>query len=345
MQPKTATLLQDQARTYDAIFLVSHGGPETLDDVAPFLKNVTHGANLPESYIAQAKERYRLTGGGSPINANDRALIAALRRELDQHGISLPIYWGNLFWQPYISDAVQQMDADGVQRALAFFTSPYSSYYSCREYREAIEQAQVGTNVREIDKIRAYFNHPGFIEPMIEQTSAAFERIVPEHRDQTPLIFTMHSIPTKAAQTSAYVNQAKEACRLVAEGAGQDHNWTLVYQNSSSGHVPWLEPDICDYIRQIPARGTVTDIVVVPIGFVSDHEEVVYNLDIEAKGVAAGLGINMIRVPTVGTHPKFVSMIRELVVERMTVTPLRRVLGRRGPGHDICPAACCPKPF
>ena len=326
---------------YDAVLVVSFGGPEGPNEVLPFLENVLRGRNVPRERLLAVAEHYRHFGGISPINAQNRALIAALQSELDQHGPRLKVYWGNRNWHPLLPDALREMAADGVGRAIAFFTSAYSSYSGCRQYRENISaaQAEAGASAPAVDKLRVFYNHPGFIEPMIENVTAAINRLPAERRSAARLIFTAHSIPVAMASGSRYVSQLEEASRLVAEGA-ERADWILVYQSrSGSPAQPWLEPDIGDYLRRI--RGErATDAVVVPIGFISDHMEILYDLDTEAQQIAGEIGLNLVRAATVGTHPKFVAMIRELILERIgEAAP--RALGTHGPSHDVCPVNCC----
>ena len=327
---------------YDAILLVSFGGPEGPEDVLPFLENVLRGKNVPRERMLEVAERYQHFGGVSPINAQNRALIAALELELAAHGPRLPIYWGNRNWHPLLADTLTQMAADGVRRALAFVTSAYSSYSSCRQYREDIQiaQAAVGAQAPAIDKIRVFYNHPGFIEPIAESLRAALERIPTERRENAEIVYTAHSIPLAMADNCRYAQQLEEACRIVSALVNHPR-WSLVYQSRSGPpQQPWLEPDVCDHLRLLSERGA-RDVVVTPIGFVSDHLEVLFDLDTEAKQVAAELGLNMQRAATPGDHPRFVRMIRELIEERMSERPARLALGSEGPGHDVCPADCC----
>ena len=331
------------AVNYDAVLLVSFGGPEGPDDVLPFLENVTRGRNVPRERLLEVAEHYRHFGGVSPINGQSRQLMAALQRELAAHGPNLPVYWGNRNWRPFLADALRQMAADGVQRALAFVTSAYSSYSSCRQYLEDIDRAQqeVGPAAPQVDKLRVFFNHPGFIEPMIESVARCLEQIPPADRDRLTTLFTAHSIPTSMADNCRYVEQLQEASRLVAEGAGL-RRWELVYQSrSGSPQQPWLEPDVGDRIEQLHAAGDLHRLLLVPMGFISDHLEVLYDLDVEARALCDRLGVPMHRAATVGVHPRFVQMIRELIVERTTNAPDRSALGPLGPGHDECPTDCC----
>lgn len=333
---------------YDALLFVSFGGPEGPDDVMPFLENVLRGKNVPRERMLEVSEHYQHFGGISPINEQCRQLIAALEAELAEHGPPLPIYWGNRNWTPMLADTMQQMADDGVQRALAFFTSSFSSYSGCRQYREDIMQAreQVGDMAPEVDKIRVFFNHPGFLEPMIESVSTALEKVPTQRRKNTPLLFTAHSIPMSMADNCKYQVQLTEACRIVAEQVGHS-NWEVVYQSRSGPpQQPWLEPDICDHIESLQKTAAekgepLTDLLILPIGFISDHMEVLFDLDTEALELCKKLGIALQRIPTVGTHPRFVQMIRELITERTVDNPKRLVLGNLPPNHDVCPADCC----
>lgn len=332
----------DSAQEYDAILLVSFGGPEGMDDVIPYLENVLRGRRVPRERLEEVAEHYWLFGGVSPLNDQNRALIAALEAELAAHGPQLPVYWGNRNWHPLLEDTLRQMRDDGVRRALALFTTAYSSYSSCRQYREDIARAQetVGEGTPEVDKVRAFYNHPGFIAPNAENLRAALEQVGAARRAQAAVVFTAHSLPLSMVQKSAYQVQIRETCRLVAEAAGID-DWHLVYQSRSGPpHQPWLEPDVCDYLEELHNQG-VRDVVLLPIGFISDHMEVMYDLDVEARQLADRLGLNLIRAATVGTHPVFVAMLRELIQERMSEHPERRALGRFGPGHDVCGVNCC----
>lgn len=334
-----------QQQPYDAILVVSFGGPEGPDDVIPFLENVLRGKNVPRERMLEVAKHYQHFGGVSPINTQNRALIAALQQELNAHGPHLPIYWGNRNWHPLLTDTLSQMAADGIRKAVAFVTSAYSSYSSCRQYREDIQKAQaaVGENAPQIDKLRVFYNHPGFIEPLVESLQAAFEQIPPERRDAAAIAYTAHSIPQGMADNCRYATQLAEACQLVSTMAGHG-NWQLVYQSRSGPpQQTWLEPDICDHLKSLHEQG-VKDVVVLPIGFVSDHLEVLFDLDTEAQELASELGMHMVRAATAGTHPRFIQMIRELIDERMTDHPQRLALGLHGPGHDVCPIDCCQYP-
>jgi len=333
------------APRYDALLLVSFGGPEGPDDVMPFLRNVVRGRNVPEDRLRQVASQYAHFGGVSPIGDQCRALMKAVGEELARHGPPLPLYWGNRNWHPMLADTLQAMASDGVRRALAFVTSAYASWSGCRQYLDDIARAraEVGEGAPEVDKLRLYYNHPGFIEPLVELTGAAFQRIGEDRRGDARLVFTAHSLPRALAATSDYEAQLTETARLVAWALGRP-GWSLVYQSRSGPPgQPWLEPDIVDHLRMLASEGA-RDVVVAPIGFVSDHMEVVYDLDLQARSRAVELGMNMVRAATVGTHPRFVQMIRELIDERLTDAPVRLHLGSRGPAPDTCAPDCCPGP-
>lgn len=331
---------------YDAILITSFGGPEGPDDVMPFLENVLRGKNVPRERMLEVAQHYYHFGGKSPINDQNRQLIAALKTELAEHGPHLPVYWGNRNWHPLLADTLRQMKADGIRRALAFVTSAYSSYSSCRQYRDDIARAQasIGEGAPVVDKIRAYHNHPGFIDAAADRVRQALEKIPLVRREAAHLIYTAHSIPLAMAQNCDYEKQLQESGRLVAEQIGHKE-WRLVYQSRSGppSH-PWLEPDILDCLRELKADGTSSDVVVAPIGFVSDHMEIVFDLDTQARELCEGLGLNMVRAHTVGTHPRFIAMIGELIRERTDENQPRLTLGAFGPRPDICPSDCCPRP-
>ena len=329
---------------YDSLLIVSFGGPEKREDVLPFLENVLRGKNVPRERMLEVAEHYYHFGGKSPINDQNRAFIAALREELDRHGIALPIYWGNRNWHPLLADTLRRMKADGARRALAFATSAFSSYSGCRQYREDIAAARsdVGEGAPEVDKIRVFSNHPGFIEAMADRVRDALGDIPQERRADCPLLFTAHSVPVSMAAGANYVPQLEEACRLIAAEAGAAQ-WRLVYQSRSGAPgQPWLEPDICEALRETH-RGGARDVAIAPVGFLSDHMEVLYDLDTEASALCAELGLHMVRAGTVGTHPRFIRMVRELIEERVAGGE-RRALGASGPYPDVCPENCCPAP-
>ncbi|MCE9606213.1 MAG: ferrochelatase [Planctomycetia bacterium] len=337
--------MPDSALQYDAFLLVSFGGPEKRDDVLPFLENVLRGRNVPRERMLEVAEHYYHFDGVSPINAQNRALIEALRAEFARRGITLPIYWGNRNWLPLLTDTMAQMKADGVRRAIAYFTSAFSSYSGCRQYRENIVAAQelVGADAPAVDKIRVFYNHPGFIETMVDRVRTALEAIPSERRRATKLVYTAHSIPDSMAANCNYVRQLEESARLVSTALGYD-DFVLTYQSRSGPPTqPWLGPDIGDYLKSA-AREGITDVIVVPIGFVSDHMEVMFDLDFEALEIAREHGVNMVRAGTAGSHPRFVQMIAELVHERMHAELPKPALGALGPSHDVCPVNCCLPP-
>jgi protoporphyrin/coproporphyrin ferrochelatase len=330
---------------YDSILVVSFGGPEKREDVLPFLENVTRGRNVPRERLLAVAEHYYHFGGRSPINEQNRALIEALRRELDAHGITLPIYWGNRNWHPLLPDTLREMRNAGTQHALALVTSAYSSYSGCRQYRENIAEAQkeAGPGAPQVDKLRVFYNHPGFIAACADRVCTALEQFSASERAGLRLVAAAHSIPCSMAATSAYEKQLRETTRLVAEAAGID-NWELVYQSrSGSPAQPWLEPDVLDHLRALRARG-VKNVLLAPLGFISDHMEVVYDLDEEAHNLAGELGIKLVRAATAGTHPAFITALRELIEERLSPDMPKTAIGRFPPNHDVCPRDCCPAP-
>ncbi|HET9307452.1 MAG TPA: ferrochelatase [Candidatus Sulfotelmatobacter sp.] len=329
---------------YDAILVVSFGGPESREDVIPFLENVLRGRNVPRERMLAVAEHYYHFEGKSPINQQTRDLIQALEDELAQHGPKLPVYWGNRNWHPLLPDTVRRMKQDGIRRALAFVTSAYSSYSGCRQYREDIAgaQSEVGAGAPEIDKIRPYFNHPGFIEATEARVRDALTQIPRTAQQNVQLVYVAHSIPLSMAHTSDYVQQLEEVRKLVSARLGI-RNDALVYQSRSGAPgQPWLEPDILDYLREVKSKND-SAVVLAPISFISDHMEVLYDLDIEARQLCDSLPLPMARAKTVGVHPKFIVMIRELILER-TEGAERRALGSLGPRRDTCAEDCCPAP-
>ena len=351
---------------YDALLLVSFGGPEGPDDVIPFLERVLKGRRVPRERMMEVAEHYHHFGGVSPINGQNRALISAMEAALETRSISLPVYWGNRNWHPLLLDTVGRMAADGVRRALAFVTSPYSSWSNCRQYLENIEDARrdAGAGAPVIEKIRPFFNHPGFIEAMAARVRSALDRLPEERRPRAHLVYTAHSIPLAMAGGCAYEAQLREASRLISERVGAT-SWALTFQSRSGPPAqPWLEPDVCDYIRAFHETVTVDkvaraartdaadkvvtadrDIVVIPVGFISDHMEVAYDLDVEARACCDELGVSMVRAETAGTHPRFVDMIVDLVEERLypsaATSASRPAVGVLGPWPDRCPPDCC----
>jgi len=343
---------------YDALLLVSFGGPEKPDDVMPFLENVTRGRGISRARLAEVAEHYHAFGGRSPINDQCRALVAAIEQDFAEHGLDLPVYWGNRNWDPMLADTLRQMAADGVGRAAAFVTSAYSSYSGCRQYRENLYDAvEAVPEAPRVDRLRHYFNHPGFVEAFVDSTCASLEKLPVADRPEARLVFVTHSIPTVMAETSgpsgdAYVAQHRDVARLVAAGVkertGNDHEWDLVYcSRSGPPEMPWLEPDVNDHLTSLHSGGTGA-VVLVPIGFVSDHMEVVYDLDTEAADTAERLGLSFARAATPGVHAGFVAMVRDLVLERAAVesgeNPVRATAGEMAASWDLCQSYCCPNP-
>ncbi|UYM05263.1 ferrochelatase [Solicola gregarius] len=348
---------------YDAFLLVSFGGPEAADDVVPFLENVTRGKNIPRDRLVEVGKHYYDFGGRSPINDQCRELIDAVRADFEREGVDLPIYWGNRNWDPYLGDTLEQLAADGVRRALCLVTSAYASYSGCRQYRENLYDAAepLGADAPRLDRIRHYFNHPGFVEPFVDATVAALESLDPDVRDDAQLVFVTHSIPETMNAASGqcvgapghtYVEQHRDVASTVGDavaartGVSRDHE--LVFcSRSGPPQVPWLEPDVNDHLEALAKDGAAAA-VVVPIGFVSDHMEVIYDLDTEAAQTADSLGLAYRRAATPGVDPRFVSMVTELVVERAAVERQegveRRTTGVLGPCRDVCPADCCANP-
>jgi ferrochelatase len=307
-----------------------------MDDVIPFLENVLRDRNVPRERMLSVAKHYEMFDGVSPINQQNRNLIAALEKELEKNGPRLPIYWGNRNWHPLLVDTVGRMAEDGVQNALAFVTSAYSSYSSCRQYLENISdaQAQVGPGAPRIEKLRQFYNHPRFIEANVEHIRAALEQV-----GDAQLVFTAHSIPESMAANCDYAKQLAETGGLIGRELNVD-NWQLVYQSRSGSPMqPWLGPDILEHLKSLASAG-VKEVVVAPIGFVSDHMEIVYDLDFEAQNVARELGMKMVRAATAGTHPLFVKMIRELMLERIDNAPARFV-GSHGARTGLCALDCC----
>ncbi len=344
---------------YDAVLLVSFGGPEQPEDVLPFLENVTRGRGIPRERLEEVGEHYHLFGGRSPINDQNRRFLAAIEEDLRSNGIDVAVYWGNRNWDPYLTDALVAMQADGVRRAAALVTSAYSSYSGCRQYRENLAAA-VGSLTEEdgpvprLDRLRHYFNHPGFVEPMVDATLSALADLPDAARRDAHVLFVTHSIPESSDDTAgpdggAYVAQhrtvAEEIGERVRQQTGHRYPTELVYcSRSGPPQVPWLEPDVNDRIQELAASG-VSGVVVVPIGFVSDHMEVIYDLDTEASATAEKVGIAFARAATAGVDPRFVSMVRDLLVERAAVErgedPPRATVGGQPPSWDLCPAGCC----
>lgn len=299
---------------YDALLVVSFGGPEKREDVIPFLENVLRGRNVPRERMLEVAEHYYHFDGRSPINDQNRELVAALRKATD-----MPVYWGNRNWHPLLGDTVRQMRDDGVRDAVAFATSAFGSYSGCRQYLEDIDcaRAAVGAGAPQIDKIPPFSSHPKFIAAMADRVQAALSEL-----PRAQLIFTAHSVPTAMAQASPYVMQLEQACAAVAAEVNHP-DWKLVFQSRSGPPAqPWLEPDIRGYLDEVRS-----DVVIAPIGFLSDHMEVLYDLDTEVRALCDQLGIRMVRAGTVGCHPEIIRMIAELAASE----------------PSVCRADCCPR--
>jgi ferrochelatase len=316
--------------SFDALLVFSFGGPEKKEDVLPFLENVLRGRGVPRERMLEVAEHYYHFDGRSPINDQNKALIAALEQEFKSHGEKMPIYWGNRNWYPLLPDTLKQMQADGVRRAAAFVTSAFGSYSGCRQYREDIARAQqeTGTEAMVIEKLNNFWNRDEFIAAMTERVQSAMAEVP----NAEQLIFTAHSIPMTMADASPYVRQLKEASARVAAACGMS-NWTLVYQSRSGPPTqPWLAPDICEHLRAQHAAG-MQRVIVCPIGFMSDHMEVLYDLDTEARDLCTEIGLKMARAGTAGAHPKVIGMIRDMVLNAQTSPVLAH-----------CEPGCCPTP-
>jgi protoporphyrin/coproporphyrin ferrochelatase len=347
------------AAPYDALMLVSFGGPEKPEDVVPFLENVTRGRGIPRDRLEEVGEHYFLFGGKSPINDQNRAFIAAIEEDFRSSGLDIPVYWGNRNWDPFLTDTLRQMKSDGIERVACLLTSAYSSYSGCRQYREDLADAvaDLGAGAPRLDRLRHYFNHPGFVEAMVDSTLAALAELRDSLRHDAHVLFVTHSVPLAMNDRSgpdggAYVGQhlsvAEEISERVRQETGHRYATDLVYcSRSGAPHIPWLEPDINDRLEEL-AREGVEAVVVVPIGFVSDHMEVIYDLDTEAKATAEKLGLDFSRAATAGLDPRFVSTVRDLLLERAAVERdaevVRASVGALPPSWDVCPAGCCANP-
>lgn len=330
-------------KTYDAFLLLSFGGPEGPEEVIPFLERVLRGREVPRERLIEVASHYDLFDGKSPINQQNRNLLRALEAEFAALGPSMPFYWGNRNWHPFLADALGQMADDGVRNALAFVTSAYGSYSGCRQYLEDIDVARrkVGPRAPEVDKLRLFYNHPGFVEANAAGLKAALAELPDISREAAAVVFTAHSLPASMASSSRYEGQVRTACGLVSDVLGL-RGWSLAFQSRSGPPgQSWLGPDINAHLAALRDEG-IRDAVVAPIGFVSDHMEVVYDLDVEAQARARDLRINMVRAPSAGTHPAFISMVRELVLERTEGAPARYLGEAPHPGE--CAPDCCPAP-
>lgn len=349
---------------YDGVLLLSFGGPEQHEDVMAFLRNVTAGRGIPDERLTAVAEHYHHFGGRSPINDQNRALLAALQDDLAARGLDVPVVWGNRNWAPFVTDALRELHEGGARRVVVVATSAYASYSGCRQYREdlagaLVELAAEGRDLQ-VDKIRHYFDNPGFVAANVDAVAAAWERLPEQARPGAELVFVTHSIPTGMAEAAgpeggAYVRQHEDVVAVVSEAVrrragGAALPSALVYcSRSGPPSQPWTEPDVNDHLEELSARG-VSGVVVAPVGFVSDHMEVVYDLDTEARETADRLGLPMERAGTAGVDPAFVAGLVDLVLERAAVEraaagqqeePPRPSAGSVGPSHDVCPAGCC----
>lgn len=332
------------AAPVDAVLLISFGGPEGHDEVLPFLRQVTAGRGIPDERLEQVGAHYHAFDGVSPINGQNRDLIRALRPALAENGPGLPVYWGNRNWHPFLADTLRQMADDGIRHAVGVITSAYSSWSGCRQYREdlAARQAEVGPAAPQVSLIRKFYNHPGFVRANSDAVAAALAEVPTGSR----LVFTAHSVPEAMAAKAgphggAYIGQLTETARLVCELLGRAPDFDLVWQSRSGPPTqPWLEPDVNDHLRALATAG-VPGVVLAPIGFISDHMEVLYDLDTEARATADEIGLPMARAATAGTAPGFVEALRGLVAEVVDPSLPRPTLGERGPSHLVCPQGCC----
>ncbi|MGN8245696.1 ferrochelatase [Cellulomonas soli] len=370
--PTLRTSSPSPAAPYDAVLLYSFGGPDGPDDVLPFLRNVTAGKGIPDERLAEVAEHYHHFGGRSPINEQNLALQRALVAELGAQGLDLPVLWGNRNWQPYTRDALAAAYADGARRVVAIVTSAYSSYSGCRQYREDLYGAldalgdelglEPGEHPLQVDKIRAYFNHPGFVQANVDAVVEAYRALAaqaPADATAARLVFVTHSIPTTMEEASAvsgatYREQHLDVARVVAREAeaalGHPVGWDLAYcSRSGPPHQPWLEPDVNDHLTGLAEAGTRA-VVIAPIGFVSDHMEVAFDLDTEALETCRELGLHAVRAGTVGTREAFVRGLVDLVLERADRARAReagqspadgRTIGDLGPFRDVCAPGCC----
>jgi len=337
-------MLDKQDPKYDAFLLVSFGGPEGMNDVMPFLQNVLRGKNVPGERVIAVAHHYELFGGVSPINAENRKLIAALRPIIELDGPKLPIYWGNRNWHPLLADTIKQMAADGIKRAIAFVTAAYSSYSSCRQYLEDIDNAclMIGAKAPQIDKIRPFYNHPNFIIANAEQLLIAQGNMPAERQRAALIIFTAHSIPLSMADGCRYAEQLQETCKLIMTAAKLSNPWQISYQSrSGSPKQPWLEPDLNKTIETLP-QNNVKDVIIAPVGFISEHMEILYDLDVQTKQLCEELNIGYNRAKTAGSRPQFVSMIKLLVDEQLARLPFNQESGDSKSSNEFCFSNCCP---
>ncbi|MCB0326985.1 MAG: ferrochelatase [Bdellovibrionales bacterium] len=328
--------------SYDALLLLSFGGPEGPDDVMPFLNNVLRGKPVPEERKMEVASHYQAHGGISPINAQNRAMIAALRKAMSDQSMNLPIYWGNRNWKPYLKDTLAQIIKDGHKKILCYVTSAYSSYSGCRQYREDIAKAleELGDSSLQVDKIRSFFNHPLWIKVHQKRIMEKLQDIDPSIYPKLKILFTAHSLPLSMAQSCDYQIQLEDAAQEVSKGLPISQ-WQLCYQSrSGSPHVPWLGPDVCEAIDQIDSK-EIQHVLVHPLGFVSDHMEVIFDLDQEAKDCAKKNELHFTRSKSPGTHPLMVELIVDLISEYLEPSHKRASIGALAPRDAHCSPDCC----
>lgn len=327
---------------YDAVLVVSFGGPEGPGDVLPFLERVTAGRGVPAERLERVASQYMRFGGVSPLNAEVRAFIELLRKELRGRGLDQPLYWGNRNWHPLLSETVQAMAADGVRAAIAYVTSAFGSYSGCRQYMEDIEAARRGVEGAPlVDKLVPFFDRPGFVEASARGALSALARLPSSVRAEAEIVFCAHSIPLEMSRVSPYVAQLQACASLVADLLGRSR-WSLAFQSRSGApSQPWLEPDILEHLSEVAERAPA--VVLVPLGFVAEHMEVVHDLDLVATDHARHLGLEVARAPTVGRDPGFVSMVGDLLAEKLGLAPAAPGLSDLVT-PDPCPPGCCYAP-
>ncbi len=327
---------------YEALLVLSFGGPNCLEDVPEFLRRVTEGKRIPAERIAEVAERYELFGGRSPHNEHVQALLVAISESFRRQGLPLALYWGNRYWHPFVAEAIAEMASEGIRRALALILTPFGSYSGCRQYLRDVELAreQWGGGAPQVDRLRLFFNHPLFIAAVADRVNQAATRLPECEPADRSIVFTAHSLPLFMAAKAPYAKQFAEASRLVAEQLGISR-YELAYQSrSGSPTEPWLEPDLESTLRKLHHQG-VKQVIVVPIGFLIENMETIFDLDTEAAALAEDLGLQMARASTVGNHPQFVAMVQQLVQERLNPAMPRAALGPMGPWPDRCPDDCC----
>ena len=329
---------------FDSLLLLSFGGPENSDDVMPFLRNVTAGRGVPDERLAVVAEQYELFGGKSPINELNQQLLSALDEELVSRGHEMATFWGNRNWHPFVTDTIADLKSLGHTSTVCLVTSAFSSYSGCRQYHEDLDRARNEVpGAPNIERVRVYWDHPDFLGTAAE--------LLAESRDaaglssETPVLHSAHSLPLSMAANCDYQQQLNEAASIVNELAGMRGPYEVVFQSRSGPpSVPWLTPDIDQRIHELAEQGT-QEILVHPLGFVADHMEVLFDLDTQSAAAAKEADVKMVRTPTVGTHPRFVSMLVDLVEEAAGLRADRPSLSKSGPRPDKCNSQCCPAPI